>query len=99
MTYRILLHKQPANGYVATALEWPNCQVTAPTREEALEQIQFAITDLLTSGEIVDLEIPTPLMPVSYKDTFGMFQDDPTFADFLAEVDQYRQASNEVPIN
>jgi len=99
MTYRVLLRKEPTNGYVATALDWPHCQVAAPTREAALTQIQAAIVDLLTTGEIVDLEIPTPVIPAPYADTFGMFQDDPTFAAFLEEVNHYRQARNQAPVD
>ena len=96
MTYRVLLSKQPTNGYIATALNWPDCQVTAPTREEALMQIQVAIADLLATGEVVDLEIPTPAIPASYADTFGMFKDDPTFVEFVEEVNKYRQERNQV---
>jgi predicted RNase H-like HicB family nuclease len=98
MTYRVLLRKEATNGYVATALDWPHCQVAAPTREAALEQIQIAIVDLLTTGEIVDLEIPTPMILAPYADTFGMFRDDPTFAAFIEEVNQYRQERNQPPV-
>lgn len=91
MTYQVLLSRQPTNGYTATALGWPNCQVTASTREAALQQIQSAIADLLTTSEVVDLEMPTPAVAGSYADTFGMFQDDPYFDRFLDEVNQYRQ--------
>ena len=96
MTYRVLLRKQTANSYVATALDWPDCQVAAPTRDAALEQIQVAIADLLTTNEIVDLEIPMPVITAPYADTFGMFQDDPTFSVFREEVNQYRQMRNQV---
>ncbi len=99
MTYRVFLRKEPTNGYIATALEWPRCQVAAPTREAALEQIQAAIVDLLISGEIVDLEIPAPAPPSSYANTFGMFQADPTFATFLEEVNHYRQERNQIPVD
>lgn len=96
MTYRVLLRKQPLNGYIATALNWPDCQVSAPTREEALAQIQAAIAELLASGEVVDLEIPAPVIPSAYADTFGMFKDDPTFAEFVEEVGKYRQQQNQI---
>ncbi|MFN8495864.1 MAG: hypothetical protein U0350_50190 [Caldilineaceae bacterium] len=99
MTYRVLLRKEPASGYVATALDWPHCQVAAPTCEAALEQIQAAIVDLFTTGEIVDLEIPAPVLSTPYADTFGLFQDDPTFAAFLEEVNQYRQVRNQTPVD
>ena len=96
MTYRVLVRKEPTNGYIATALDWPHCQVAAPTREAALEQIQVAIADLLTTGEIVDLEIPTHVIPTPYADTFGMFRDDPTFTTFVEEVNHYRQERNQI---
>jgi predicted RNase H-like HicB family nuclease len=99
MTYRILLRKQPSDGYVATALGWPGCQVTAPTRDEALSQIQAAITDMLVADEIVDLDIPAPLIPAPYAETFGMFRDDPTFAEFETEVERYRQDQNKASID
>ena len=94
MTYRVLLRKEPANGYVAIALDWPGCQVTAPTRADALEQIQSAISDILSEGEIVDLVIPEVVATHSYPNTFGAFRDDQTFTDFVSEVEQYRQARN-----
>ena len=99
MTYRVLLRKQKNNGYVATALDWPDCQVTASTREVALEQIQSAIVDLLEASEIVDLEIATPMIPASYADTFGAFRDDPTFDTFLEEVALDRQERNLPPVD
>jgi hypothetical protein len=53
----------------------------------------------LTTGEIVDLEIPAPLVPAPYADTFGMFRDDPTFAAFVEEVNQYRQERNQIMVD
>jgi hypothetical protein len=40
-----------------------------------------------------------PVITAPYQDTFGMFRDDPTFADFLAEVDKYRRQGNETDLN
>ena len=94
MTYRVLLREEPANGYIAIALDWPGCQVTAPTRAAALESIQLAISDILNDGEIVELEMPEGAATNSYEKTFGAFRDDPTYAEFLGEVEQYRQARN-----
>jgi hypothetical protein len=95
--YQILLRKQPTNGYVATALGWPDCQVTAPTRDEAVKQIRTTIADLLISGEVINLDIPTSITPASYSETFGAFREDSTFAEFVAEVSLYRQEQNQLP--
>lgn len=32
-------------------------------------------------------------------ETFGAFRDDPTFAEFVAEVNRYRQERNELPLD
>jgi predicted RNase H-like HicB family nuclease len=94
MTYRVLLRKEPANGYVAIALDWPGCQVTAPTRAAALERIQVVMSDILHDSEIVELEMVEGAAANSYEKTFGAFRDDPTYTGFLNEVEQYRQAHN-----
>jgi predicted RNase H-like HicB family nuclease len=91
MTYRILLRSQPNDGYIATALAWPNCEVTAPTREEALAQIRRTIAQMLVEGEFVEVDIPEPVMLTLYQETFGMFRNDPTFPELLAEVENYRR--------
>lgn len=97
MGYQILLRSLPSNGYVATALAWPHCTVEGSTREEALEKMRFAIAELFSDGEIVEVEVPAPSPKVAatYEETFGMFQDDPTFEAFVAEVSQYRQTCNQ----
>ena len=40
-----------------------------------------------------------PVIVAPYQDTFGMFREDPTFADFLAEVDKYRRQGNETDLH
>ncbi len=99
MTYPILIRSKPNDGYVATALTLSNIEVEAPTREQALAQIRKAISDTLAQGELVDLEIPEPkpMVASSYDDLVGMFKDDPTYAEFLDEVEKYRRERNETP--
>ena len=98
MTYRLLLRNRAANGYTATALAWPDCTVEAPTREEALARMQQAIRELLAESEVVELEVPDSeaQLPKSDNGTFGMFRDDPTFAEFLEEVQAYRAERNKI---
>jgi hypothetical protein len=40
-----------------------------------------------------------PVIAAPYQDTFGMFREDPTFADFLAEVDKYRRQGDETDLH
>ena len=77
-------------------LAGPAAGWSRPRRDEALSQMRTAITDMLVADEIVDLEIATPVPPAAYAETFGMFRDDPTFAEFVEEVNLYRQEQNRV---
>lgn len=98
MTYRVLIRNNPANGYTATALAWPGCVVEAPTREEALAGIQSAIVELLNTSEIVEMELPNQVsddMPAQHSG-FGMFRDDPTFDEFIQEMQKYRESRNQI---
>jgi hypothetical protein len=63
-------------------------QVTAPTREEALEGLRRMVSESLTSGHLVPLQVPmeNPLLK-----WFGHARDDPEFAEYLEEVRRYRQ--------
>ena len=98
MTYRVLLRNNPTNGYTATALAWPECVVEAPTREEALAGIEAAIRELLNTSEIVEIEVPETASTeqMAQHKGFGMFRNDPTFAEFVKEVDVYHDERNYV---
>jgi predicted RNase H-like HicB family nuclease len=98
MTYRILLRNKPSDGYVATALALPDCTVEAPTREEAIERIHHAIEELLHEGEIIEIEVAHPQSEIGadYAETFGLFRADPTYPEFLHEVEAYRRLRNQV---
>ena len=56
MDCQILLEKQPANGFVATVLGWPDCIGTGATKDEALTQVRAAVAQRLTQVEIVRLQ-------------------------------------------
>lgn len=93
MSFSVLLKRHPPEGYRATLMAWPGLEVKAQTQEDALEKMRAAIVKLLADGEVVQLDVPEvqPIIAATYQDTFGMFRDDPTFADFLAEVEKHRQ--------
>ena len=74
-------------------LAFPGCVVRASTRQEAIEGVQKEIARYLTTGEILQVEVPDPKPDVgsNYASTFGMFRDDPTYHEFLKEVRDFRQ--------
>lgn len=97
MSYSVLLQKQAPEGYRATLMAWPGIEVKARTQEDALSKMRAAIARLMAEGEVVQLEVPEvpPIISAPYQDTFGMFRDDPTFAEFLAAVEEYRRQDDD----
>ncbi len=97
MDYHILVEKQPTNGYVATALGWPDCVGEGETREEAIVQVRAAVADRLAHGEIlrVQIEEPQPAEPADpWEAMAGRFADDPQWDEFQAELRRIREEAN-----
>jgi len=93
MTVNVLVQTSPEKGYAATVLGWPDLVVTAPTKEETLEKIKAELTHRLAQGEIISLDLD--IEPKNGEDPWmkfaGMWENDPTFDDFLAEIKTYRE--------
>ena len=93
MKYVVLLEKH-ANVYTATVPSLPGCQSQGMTEQEALDNIRRAITETLARITVATVEVGAP--PGQLKDHpwakfAGMWKDDPTFDDFLAEIESERR--------
>jgi len=94
MTYDILIQPQPENVYRATVLGWPDLSVVGDSEQTVLKRIQEAIRERLAQGRIVRIEVDEnvdttlehPWLPF-----LGMWKDDPTFDDFVAQMQAYRR--------
>jgi predicted RNase H-like HicB family nuclease len=93
MTYQVLLQHLADDGYKATALAVPECIAVGKTRDEALGNLKAVLTARLAEGEILTVEVGEP--EHAWLKWSGVFKDDPTFDDFLAEVEAYRQEVDE----
>ena len=94
MQYQILVQNQNKNGVVASVIGMPECKAEGKTKEEAIANIKQALKTFLAQGEIVSVEIPTPVENPLLKHA-GRFKDDETFDDFLAEIEKYRREVDE----
>ncbi len=97
MDCQILLEKQPANGFVATVLGWPDCIGIGATKDEALIQVQAVVAQRLTQVEIVHLQVQEPNTDVSadpWEQMIGRFTDDSQWEDFQAELTCIRAEAN-----
>lgn len=57
MKYDVLIQPQPGDGYRATALGWPDLNVSGDGERAVIEQICEAIQARLTEGKIVHIEM------------------------------------------
>lgn len=102
MDYQILVEKQPHNGFVATALGWPDCVAVGTTKEEAVVQVRSAVAGRLAHGEIVHVRIETSEVTQTVIDPWesmiGRFADDPYWDDFQDELKRIREEANRIEI-
>jgi hypothetical protein len=87
-TYLVEVHPEPAGFFTAQLVGTTDLHATAPTREEAVEQLRAQIRQRLDSGSLVWVEVPqeNPLMR-----RFGWARNDPTFAEYLDEIRKFRE--------
>ena len=96
MDYHILVEKQP-NGFVATALGWPDCVGAGETKDETIVQVRAAVAERLAHGELLHVQVEEP-RPAEIADPWeamvGRFADDPTWDEYEAELRRIREEAN-----
>jgi predicted RNase H-like HicB family nuclease len=92
MTYDVILRKTQ-NKYIACVRDWPEVVIEEETREAALTQIKQHLTTYLSQPpEVIQIELePVVTAEHPWLQFAGMWADDPTWDDFVAEVAAYRQ--------
>lgn len=92
MTYDVILRKT-RDKYVARVRDWPEVVIEEDSREAAIAHIKAQLSAYLSQPpEVISID----LEPVVHGDHLwlqfaGMWAADPTWEDFVAEVDAYRQ--------
>jgi predicted RNase H-like HicB family nuclease len=93
MTYQVFLQQTADNRYKAVPLVFPDCVAVGKTREEALANLRAMLNARLSQGEIVTVEVGEPEHP--WLKGAGLFKDDPTYDEFLDEIEAYRREVDE----
>jgi predicted RNase H-like HicB family nuclease len=92
--YLVLLEKHD-NVYTATVPALPGCRSQGVTEEEALQNIQAVIAELLSRVTVATVEVEAPPQGLSlhaWARFAGMWKDDPSFDDFLVQIEEDRRA-------
>jgi hypothetical protein len=96
MQYQVLVESHPDKVYVASVIGLPDCVAEGQTKEEAVANAKAALVSRLAQGEIVTIEVELSEIPRCgnpWLDNYGRFQSDPTYDDFLAEIEAGRRPS------
>jgi predicted RNase H-like HicB family nuclease len=96
MTYDVILRKKQ-NKYVARVRDWPEVIIEEDSREEAIAQIKAQLSEYLSQPpEVIQIDLETVTHSGHPWVQFaGMWADDPTWDDFMVEVEAYRQEMDE----
>ena len=95
MDYQVLVEKQPANGFVAVVLGWPECSGIGDTKDEALAQVRTVIAERLARAEIVRLQVDAPTtVNDPWEKMIGSFANDPQWDEVQAELQRIREEAN-----
>jgi hypothetical protein len=91
--WNILLEPATNGQTTATVLELPALQVTANTRQLALDKIQQLIIQRFANAEVVTVAVPTPPTENPWLKFGGIFRDDSDFDEIAQALQAEREQS------
>ena len=87
MSFPVFIHQD--NGhFVASLVGSPDVRVSAPTREEALAEIQTILRERVLRGDLVFVETP----PQDIAALAGKYRDDPSLTEIREDIYLARDA-------
>ena len=96
MTYDVILRRKN-DKYIARVRDWPELIIEETTREAAIDQIKLQLLEYLNHPpEIVQIDLESGDIENPWLKFAGMWADDPTWDEFLAELESYRQEIDEI---
>ena len=100
MQYQVFVKNPTESRFMASVVGLPNVTADGLTEKEAIDKLKVILDDQFRNGKLVTIDINVPSESIEEKSdpwlaNMGIFQDDPTFDDFLVEVNNYR---NEVDL-
>ncbi|MCT7957092.1 type II toxin-antitoxin system HicB family antitoxin [Laspinema palackyanum] len=87
----VLISEQSEGGYQATVLGLSDCQGSGLTKEEAIANLNQALSTRLETTEIASLQIVNPNAEHPWMKLAGKYKDDPDFDEVLKDIEAFRQ--------
>jgi predicted RNase H-like HicB family nuclease len=95
-TLNLILETRDDQKISARSPEFPDCIAIADTREAAIAAIQQQLSDRLKKIEFVSIPLPISA-PSNLANSFGIFKDDPLFAEILHQMRNDRELDSDNP--
>ena len=99
MQYQVFVKNQSDQHFVASVIGIPTISVDGQTEAEAISNVKIALESQLATGKVVTIEIdqieikPEPAPAMKHA---GIFENDPTFDDWMEKLADIRRIANEV---
>ena len=103
----LLLETLASGQVMASVFEFPDCRVTAETREAAIAQIQATFLERLKNIEAISWNVPIPAYAVgvaslsepSWMKFAGVFKDDSDFAAIMESIRAEQTSDDEAEVD
>ena len=95
-TINLILETRADRKISARSADFPDCVAVVETREEVIALMQKQLDDRLKSIEVVSIPLPQQSERL-LSDFFGIFKDDPYFADILQGMREERELDDDNP--
>jgi predicted RNase H-like HicB family nuclease len=95
MQYQVFVQNPTERTFMASVVGLPNLTANGITEKEAIDRLKGILDAQFKHGKLVTIDIDLPSeRSLGKRDPWianmGIFQNDPTFDDFLAEINTYR---------
>jgi predicted RNase H-like HicB family nuclease len=98
----LLLEPQTSGRFIASVMELPGCRVEADTRAAAIVLVQSQLQEYLKQVELIRVALPSEFearKPDPWDKLFGVFKDDPDFAEIAAEIRASRDVDDDSEVD
>jgi predicted RNase H-like HicB family nuclease len=95
MQYQVFVQNPADRTFLASVVGLPNLTANGITEKEAITKLKGILDAQFKNGKMVTIDVDLPCEESSesgdpWIDNIAVFQDDPTFDEFLLEVGIYR---------
>ena len=97
MQYQVFVQSHDEQHFSASIVGMPNLTVEGATEEEAISNVKSALEAQLAKGKFISIEVNSETgsnEAIPQMKYAGIFENDPTFDDFMEKLALIREESN-----